>query len=432
MLLTPSPVLPPLPLDQYEALRDHIARNGVEEPILVTSERIIIDGHERFKAVTELGLRKYPIRILGNMSEQERKEKAIALNLLRRHLSRAERQYWLEELIRLNPQRSSRDLAATANVSQSTAARAKAKVLGSESNDSVDVIGRNGKTYTYKPKPAVGVENPQSAKKAAQLLTSLGSGAPDGGMSMRRLRRTVYGRSVEIQTPPFGQPWTITSDQAVHPCEAVITDPPFGVTAEEWDRDIERTTRAWASAWNESEAHFICTFFSQRHLFEGRRWLDESLTNYEFVQLLSASYPNYNLRFATPGQFQRNWDVLLLFRRKNSNRRVNPSGARWTNGFAELAAMTFTFPQSNFNGPDQKVHPFQKSLGCMRWLVQNLTEPGDLVADPFAGSGTTGIAAVQLGRRAHLIEIDAKYRDLAEQRLAAFGRAAIPTSPPGS
>ena len=178
-------------------------------------------------------------------------------------------------------------------------------MLGSESNDSVDVIGRNGKTYTYKPKPAVGVENPQSAKKAAQLLTSLGSRAPDGGVSMRRLRRTVYGRSVEIQTPPFGQPWTITSDQAVHPCEAVITDPPFGVTAEEWDRDIKRTTRAWASAWNESSAHFICTFFSQRHLFEGRRWLDESLTNYEYVQLLSASYPNYNLRFATPGQFQR-------------------------------------------------------------------------------------------------------------------------------
>jgi len=106
-----------------------------------------------------------------------------------------------------------------------------------------------------------------------------------------------------------------------------------------------------------------------------------------------------------------------------------PFGARWTNGFAELAAMTFTFPQSNFNGPDQKVHPFQKSLGCMRWLVQNLTEPGDLVADPFAGSGTTGIAAVQLGRRAHLIEIDATYRDLAEQRLAVFGQATIPTSP---
>ena len=78
MLLTPSPVLPPLSPEEYGALRDDIARNGVEQPILVTSEGIIIDGHERFKAVNELGLRKYPIRILGNMSEQERKEKAIA------------------------------------------------------------------------------------------------------------------------------------------------------------------------------------------------------------------------------------------------------------------------------------------------------------------------------------------------------------------
>jgi DNA modification methylase len=62
----------------------------------------------------------------------------------------------------------------------------------------------------------------------------------------------------------------------------------------------------------------------------------------------------------------------------------------------------------------------------MKWLVQNLTEPGDLVADPFAGCGTTGIAAVQLGRRAHLIEIDAEYRDLAQRRLIAFGRGATP------
>jgi DNA modification methylase len=90
--------------------------------------------------------------------------------------------------------------------------------------------------------------------------------------------------------------------------------------------------------------------------------------------------------------------------------------------------MTFTYPQSNFTGADEKVHPFQKPLGCMRWLVENLTEPGDLVVDPFGGSGTTGIAAVQLGRRAHLIEIESEYRELAERRLAAFGRAEIPTS----
>ena len=189
MLLKPSPVLPPLSPEEYGALRDHIACNGVEEPILVTSEGIIIDGHERFKAVTELGIRKYPIRVVGNLSEKERREMAISLNLLRRHLSRSERQHSLEELIGFNPQISSRDLAATAKVSQSTAARAKAKVLGTESNDSVEVVGSNGKTYTYKPKPAVSVETPQSAKKAAKLLESLGDKAPEGGIDLRKAQK---------------------------------------------------------------------------------------------------------------------------------------------------------------------------------------------------------------------------------------------------
>jgi ParB-like nuclease domain len=161
MILTPSPVLPPLPPEEYEALKNDIARNGVRQPILVTSSGIIIDGHERYRAVIELGIRKYPLRVVGNLSEKERREMAIALNLFRRHLTRAERQHWLEELIRLSPLKSSRDLAATAKVSQSTAARAKSKVLGTESNDSVEIHGHNGKTYSYRPKPAVSVENPQ-------------------------------------------------------------------------------------------------------------------------------------------------------------------------------------------------------------------------------------------------------------------------------
>ena len=89
MLLTPSPVLPPLPPEEYEALRDHIAHNGVQKPLLVTSSGVIIDGHHVFRAVTELGIKRYPIRLVGNLSENERREMAIALNLLRRHLTQA-------------------------------------------------------------------------------------------------------------------------------------------------------------------------------------------------------------------------------------------------------------------------------------------------------------------------------------------------------
>lgn len=55
----------------------------------------------------------------------------------------------------------------------------------------------------------------------------------------------------------------------------------------------------------------------------------------------------------------------------------------------------------------------------MRWLVRLVTPPGGLVLDPFAGSGTTLIAASQEGCRYVGIEESADYVDIARQRLNA-------------
>lgn len=62
-------------------------------------------------------------------------------------------------------------------------------------------------------------------------------------------------------------------------------------------------------------------------------------------------------------------------------------------------------------------HPCPRSLTHMRWLVNNFTQPGDTVIDPFAGSGTTLRAAKDCGRKAIGIEIDAKYIDDIRYRL---------------
>jgi DNA modification methylase len=58
----------------------------------------------------------------------------------------------------------------------------------------------------------------------------------------------------------------------------------------------------------------------------------------------------------------------------------------------------------------------------MAWLVNALTVPNELVADPFCGSGTTGIAALQLGRRFHGIETDPEFLELAKGRIASYGK----------
>lgn len=61
-------------------------------------------------------------------------------------------------------------------------------------------------------------------------------------------------------------------------------------------------------------------------------------------------------------------------------------------------------------------HPTIKPLSLMEWLVKLVCPPGGLVLDPFAGSGTTGLAAERTGRRYVLIEREAEYVEMARQR----------------
>lgn len=62
-----------------------------------------------------------------------------------------------------------------------------------------------------------------------------------------------------------------------------------------------------------------------------------------------------------------------------------------------------------------RVHPTQKPLALMAWCVQKTK--GETVLDPFMGSGTTGVAAIQLGRKFIGIEREPKYFDIACRRI---------------
>lgn len=62
-------------------------------------------------------------------------------------------------------------------------------------------------------------------------------------------------------------------------------------------------------------------------------------------------------------------------------------------------------------------HPCPKPIGMMRWLVSRVSLASETVCDPFMGSGTTGVAALQLGRKFIGIEIDPGYFDIACKRI---------------
>ena len=75
---------------------------------------------------------------------------------------------------------------------------------------------------------------------------------------------------------------------------------------------------------------------------------------------------------------------------------------------------------STYHG--HRVHETQKPLPLMLELVELFSEPGELVWDPYCGSGTTGVACLRLGRRFLGHEMQPHYAEIAAERLAAEER----------
>ena len=95
---------------------------------------------------------------------------------------------------------------------------------------------------------------------------------------------------------------------------------------------------------------------------------------------------------------------------------------KWTSGHAEMAWTTIDQPVRAFNyafgelANEGKEHPTQKPLPLMKWCIGFLPA-AQTILDPFMGSGTTGVAAVQMGRDFIGVEREERYFDIACRRI---------------
>lgn len=69
------------------------------------------------------------------------------------------------------------------------------------------------------------------------------------------------------------------------------------------------------------------------------------------------------------------------------------------------------------NEVGRKSHPTEKPIGLLKVLIENSSNPGDIVLDPFMGSGSTAVACSQLGRKFIGVEIDPKYYSIALEKI---------------
>jgi DNA modification methylase len=90
----------------------------------------------------------------------------------------------------------------------------------------------------------------------------------------------------------------------------------------------------------------------------------------------------------------------------------------WTNLPKAVRQIRFMWNGWNLGGGEQRGdHPTQKPIGVMKWCIGHLPETAQTILDPFMGSGTTGVAAVQMGRDFIGIEREPKYFDIACRRI---------------
>lgn len=104
----------------------------------------------------------------------------------------------------------------------------------------------------------------------------------------------------------------------------------------------------------------------------------------------------------------------------------------WDKGQTDFSLADVEFAWCSFDGAarrlmyprpvalqDGKEHPTQKPIAVMKWCIERIPEPARTILDPFMGSGTTGVAAVEMGRLFTGIERVESYFDIARRRIDA-------------
>ena len=223
--------------------------------------------------------------------------------------------------------------------------------------------------------------------------------------------------------------------------DAFITDPPYGMTDAEWDTQGLDGFRFWQLAESKSKQSsnyvlFGCGKFSIDLINSKREWFRYDLT---WQKTSTMGFMQANLMplrshesvyiFGQPG-FQKSatYNPIKTYNSHNVGRVFGGWAQHMTELYGKVGSCPFVsdgwmHPRSvitfalDRNGKERGLHPTQKPLLLMEWLVKTYTNEGDLVIDPFMGSGSTGVACVRLGRKFLGIEKDEEYFKTAVERI---------------
>lgn len=174
--------------------------------------------------------------------------------------------------------------------------------------------------------------------------------------------------------------------------DAVITDPPYGIGADSHAGKVENGWKQYGDAgWDKDRPR--------------KEAFDLFLPMGKTVIVWGG---NYFTDWLPPSMQWLSWD------KGQDGFSLADFELAWTN--QNKAARRINYPRA-LALKDIKQHPTQKPLAVMRWCIEQCKPAPKAILDPFMGSGTTGVAAIQLGRKFIGIEREPKYFDIACKRI---------------
>lgn len=219
---------------------------------------------------------------------------------------------------------------------------------------------------------------------------------------------------------------------AVDPVDCIVTDPPYGDTSLSWDRTPD-------PGWLEQAAHFTSSLWCFGSL---RFWLSEGrhFTEAGWKLAQDVVWEKHNGSSFLADRFKRVHEQAVhwyrgewseVYKDPPVTMDATPRTVRRKQRPPHTGHIEAGSYRSEDGGPKlmrsvqrvrsehgRAVHPTQKPLGILRPFIAYSCPPGGVVLDPFMGSGSTLVAARELGRRAIGIEVREDYCDAAVRRLA--------------
>ena len=372
--------------EQVAQIAASIVEFGFANPILAGSDGVIVAGHGRLAAAQKLGLESVPVVVLDHLTPTQRRALIIADNRI------AENAGWDDAMLRIELQSLQEDgfnidiTGFDPDALAEIMAGEETMVEGNTDEDAVPDLN----------------ETPISRAGDVWLLGA---------------HRLLCGDSTDATS--------YAALMADEKAAMVFTDPPYGVNYANSAKDKMRGTHRPILNDNLGE--------------DFEPFLQAALTpmlaycaGATYIAMSSSELDTLQSAFRAAGG---KWSTFIIWAkntftlgRADYQRQYEPILYGWPEGQThhwcgdrdQGDVWHIKKPQKN------DLHPTMKPVELVERAIRNSSRPGDIVLDPFGGSGTTLIAAEKSGRKARLIELDPKYVDVIVRRWEDFtGQTAI-------